>query len=53
MWGHEGGVTEEQNISLLCHGWEVDMGFIQPEVEGREVIARGLSRRDRIYPTQG
>ena len=20
---------------ILCHGWEVDTGFIQPEVEGR------------------
>ena len=31
---------------ILCHGWEVDTGFIQPKVKGREVIAQGLLRRD-------
>ena len=31
---------------ILYHGWEVNTGFIQPKVEGWEVLAWGLSHWD-------
>ena len=48
--------TTKISIAMLCDimqyrlkdyvmAWLVDIGFIQPEVEGREVIARNLRPR--------